>query len=49
MWGPKKASAWKATLSKGQRGPCSCLPGLTPALTDQMDQLHETPVALGNG
>lgn len=49
MWGPKKASDRKATLSEGQRGPCSCLPGLTPALTDLMDQLRETPAALGNG
>lgn len=49
MWGPKKASGWKATLSEGQRGPCSRLPELTPALTDQMDQLRETPAALGSG
>ena len=35
---PKKASDWEATLSEGQRGPCICLPGLMPALTDQRDQ-----------
>lgn len=49
MWGPKKASGWKATLSEGQRGPRSRLPELTPALTEQMDQLRDTPAALGSG